>query len=179
MFNINFKSLVFQATPFFLRKIRLINLLSANVKPLKDINNNSVVVERFGQKSVSLFQFERFVNNFLIFSSQVIYLEKYLNDIWDPTLKRIKIVNTNISFVLYLFNNAENADPVFLFNEGETIPPPETQVFLFNEIDTFPEDYKIQVPFSVSVTREYNEILFRSQVDQYNALAREYIIEII
>ena len=90
-FNIDFKDIKFQLTPHFLRKDNLLKLMFSAIKPLKDINNDGVVVESFGQKNSSLHQFILFITNFLNFDARTIFLEKFLNDIyakvtqgWNP-----------------------------------------------------------------------------------------------
>lgn len=91
MFNVDFKDIKFQLTPHFLRKENLLKLMFSAIKPLKDINNDGVVVESFGQKNSSLHQFILFITNFLNFDARTIFLEKFLNDIyakvtqgWNP-----------------------------------------------------------------------------------------------
>ena len=82
MFNVDFKDIKFQLTPFFLRKENLLKLMFSAIKPLKTINNDGVVVESFGQKNSSLHQFILFITNFLNFDARTIFLEKFLNDIY-------------------------------------------------------------------------------------------------
>lgn len=88
IFNVDFKDIKFQLTPFFLRKDNLLKLMFSAVKPLKDINNDGVVVESFGQKNSSLHQFILFILNFLNFDSRTIFLEKFLNDIYAKVTER-------------------------------------------------------------------------------------------
>lgn len=82
IFNVDFKDIKFQLTPFFLRKDNLLKLMFSAIKPLKTINNDGVVVESFGQKNSSLHQFILFITNFLNFDARTIFLEKFLNDIY-------------------------------------------------------------------------------------------------
>lgn len=81
-FNVDFKDIKFQLTPHFLRRDNLLKLMFSAVKPLKTINNDGVIVESFGQKNSSLFQFILFITNFLNFDARTIFLEKFLNDIY-------------------------------------------------------------------------------------------------
>lgn len=87
-FNINFKDIKFQLTPFFLRKDNLLKLMFSAIKPLKTLNNDGVVVESFGQKNSSLHQFVLFITNFLNFDARTIFLEKFLNDIYEKVTER-------------------------------------------------------------------------------------------
>jgi len=82
-FNTDFKDVIFQLTPHFLRKDNFLKLMFAAIKPLKDINNDGTPVESFGQKNSSLQQFILFITNFLNFDARTIYLEKFLNDIYN------------------------------------------------------------------------------------------------
>ena len=82
MFNTDFKDIIFQLTPHFLRKDNFLRVIFSGIKPLKTINNDGVVVESFGQKDASLHQFILFITNFLNFDARTIFLEKFLNDIY-------------------------------------------------------------------------------------------------
>ncbi|KKN24450.1 hypothetical protein LCGC14_0894750 [marine sediment metagenome] len=120
MFNIDFKDIIFQLTPHFLRKDNLLRFMFSGIKPLKTINNDGVVVESFGQKNSSLHQFILFIANFLNFDARTIYLERFLNDIYDPVTEGIVIVNDNTIRVLYLFNKAEEREDVFFYNNWDS-----------------------------------------------------------
>ena len=116
MFNVNFRDIAEQITPHFLRKAQWRRILFSAIKPLSTLNNDGVPIFSFGHKNPTLYQFQLFIENFLRFDARTIYLERYLNDQWDPTNRQIKIVNNNTPFVLYLFNKAEQADPVYMYN---------------------------------------------------------------
>jgi len=138
VFNVNFRELSFQALPHFLRKSDFLKYIFSAIKPLQTLNNNNVVIESFGQKNPSLYQFQLFINEFLLFDARTIYLEKYLNNRWDPINEGIVIVNNNVSEVLYLFNDAEQSDPVFFYNNWDPttdyIASPEDYVMEDNTI---------------------------------------------
>ncbi len=120
MFGVNFKDLTFQYIPHFLRFDNLLKYIFSAIKPLSELNNNGVVIDSFGQKNPSLFQFERFIRNFLRFDARTLYLQKFLNDFWDPVQERIRIINDNTSHVLYLFNDAEQREGVFFYNNWDS-----------------------------------------------------------
>ncbi len=88
MFNVDFKDIIFQLTPHFLRKDNLLKFMFSAIKPLKTINNDGVVVESFGQQNSSLHQFILFITNFLNFDARTIFLEKFLNDIYAKVTQR-------------------------------------------------------------------------------------------
>lgn len=116
MFNIDFKGILFQLIPHFLRKDNFLRLIFSAIKPLQNLNNDGVIVNSFGQKNSSMFQFVLFIQNFIRFDARTIFLEKFLNLIYDSSLERIFIVNTNVLGVLYLFNKIEEREDVFFYN---------------------------------------------------------------
>ncbi len=118
-FNVNYRDVVSQNWPHFLRFDNLLKLAFSVIKPLQTINNDGVLVGSFGQPDSSLFQFQSFIRNFLNFDARTIYLEKFLNDIYDPVTEGIFITNNNISQVLYLFNAAEERADVFFYNNWD------------------------------------------------------------
>lgn len=174
IFNTDFKDIIFQLTPHFLRKDNFLRYIFAGIKPLKELNNNGVIVDSFGQSdrinpstialdydstityiigefrkhlsvtyqcntdilapesfdgskwtrisnvNASFHQFVLFIKNFLNFDARTIYLEKYLNDVYDSVQKRIKIVNSVIIPVLYLFNKIEEREDVFFYNAWDS-----------------------------------------------------------
>ncbi len=118
-FNVNYRDLVTEFIPHFMRKPRMLSTMFSSIAALQSLNNNGVPVSAFGQLVLSLFQFQVFIRNFIHFDARTIYLEKYLNDIYDPVQKRIIITNDNTSHVLYLFNDAEQRAPVFFYNNWD------------------------------------------------------------
>ena len=103
MFNVDLKDVLFQLTPHFLRKDNLLKFMFSAIKPLKDINNDGVIVEFFEQKDSSLQQFIFFINNFLNFDARTIYLEKFLNDIYNKVteewdVKKSYVIEDQIIF---------------------------------------------------------------------------------
>jgi len=162
VFNVNFKDIKFQLTPFFLRKENLLKLMFSAIKPLKTINNDGVVVESFGQKNSSLFQFILFITNFLNFDARTIFLEKFLNDIyakvtegWVVTTSYVrgdKIIFDGQNFISLTSNTGKQPDlsPLdwettgieiindnttriqYLFNNAEQ----GLDFFMFNNFDT-------------------------------------------
>ena len=119
MFGIDFKGILFQLIPHFLRKDNFLRLIFSAIKPLQTLNNDLVIVNSFGQKNSSLFQFTLFIQNFIRFDARTIFLEKFLNLIYDSSLERIFIVNTNVLGVLYLFNKIEEREDVFFYNSWD------------------------------------------------------------
>ncbi len=145
-YNVNFRDVVNAVTWFYLRTARTLSLLFSLIKSLQTLNNDGVVVEALGQDSPSFFQLVRHIQKFVIFDARTLYLQKYLNDIYDPVLKRIVIVNDNTSHVIYIFNLAETTDSTifYLYNSWDatvaykqgSAPPAETDAdFVLNDFD--------------------------------------------
>ena len=120
IFNTDFKDVIFQLIAFFLRKPNFLKLIFSGIKPLKTLNDDGVIVESFGQKNSSLNQFQLFIRNFLNFDARTIFLEKFLNDIYDSAQKRIKIVNSTVIPTLAIFNKIEEREDVFFYNNFDS-----------------------------------------------------------
>ncbi len=118
-FKINFRALFFQFTPWFLRKDKLLKYLFSIGRGLQTVNNNGQIVRDFDQTNLSLYPLFKFLNKFVRFDARTIYLEKYLNDYYDPINEGIVIANNNILPVLHIFNTAEESDPVYMFNQWD------------------------------------------------------------
>lgn len=104
MFNVDFKDVIFQLTPHFLRKDNFLRLIFSAIKPLKTINNDGVIVESFGQINGSLFQFILFITNFLDFDARTIFLEKFLNDVYAKVTERWLIQKSYLIGDKIIFN---------------------------------------------------------------------------
>ena len=67
-------------------------------------------------------------------TGQVIYLEHYLNDLFDPDLRRIFISDDSILLAPYLYTIADGHTPVwYLYNIADGEPP----FYLYNTIDGY------------------------------------------
>ena len=151
MFGIDFKGILFQLIPHFLRKDNFLRLIFSAIKPLQTLNNDLVIVNSFGQKNSSLFQFTLFIQNFIRFDARTIFLEKFLNLIYDSSLERIFIVNTNVLGVLYLFNKIEEREDVFFYNSWD---------------DTF--DYKINILPITGDFVSFGDRIYQAKTDNLN-----------
>lgn len=155
MFSVNFNDIVNKLLPIRLQTIRNRSLLYAMIKPLQSLNTNFVILRNA-------------INYKLLFNAQVIYLEHFLNDLYDPVNRGIYIQDTaNIDYK-YLFNKNENR-PVYIYNKSENKP----KFYLYNKQEyggLF--EFKIMVPVGVS----FNELLMRKQVKFYNNAGRRYLI---
>lgn len=154
-FNIDMKKLGKRVLPHFLRKPNVILFLNSCLDVLQGLNDEMVV-------------FAEAIDTKVRQTSQVIYLEKLLNDRFDPTLKRIFIQNTSEVNFLYIRNNVEGQpQTVFLSNNSEGAGP----VYYENNSEIAAlDDYIINVPASASI----DEDELRSQVNVYNLAGKKY-----
>ena len=162
MFNVDFKDVIFQLDPHFLRKDNFLRFIFSGIKPLKTINNDGVLVESFGQKDASLEQFILFITNFLDFDARTIFLEKFLNDVYAKVTERWliqksyligdKIIFNAQNFIALTNNTGKQPDlnpsdwettgieivndntirVLFLFNEAEE----REDFFMYNNFDS-------------------------------------------
>lgn len=138
LYNFSFRQVIFQLLPWFMRKKLLLRYMYSAIKPLATLHNDGVTVSTFGQLSPSLYQFQVFIDFFLKFDARTIYLEKYLNIIYDPVDERIKVVNDNIFHVRYMFNKAEEQAPDYWYNKWQAgtayIASPEDYVYFSSRV---------------------------------------------
>ena len=132
-YNINFRIIGANLIPSFLRGSTFLSLIYSLIKALKDVN-------------LLLYAITQRITYVLQFNGQIIYLEKYLNDVYDPVDMRIYIQNTSNSSPTYLFNRAELNDETYLFNRSEA----ETEPYLYNRDEASGIDYVIFVPTEYS-----------------------------
>jgi len=156
MFNVNFFKRLTELLP--IRKVTTRNkeLLQAILSPLESLYNKFLA-----KRNEIIYK--------LKFNAQVVYLEHYLNDTYDPTLRRIFIQDkANINYN-YLFNSAENRTPIYLYNRSESSP-----VYVSNDSEyKYAIDYIVKVPSDIT----FNQIMMRSQINTYNLAGKQFTIE--
>ena len=180
MFNINFRQLAFQTIAWFLRKANWLRFVYSAVKPLRDLNNDGTPIESFGQKSPSMFHFQRFIKNFLRFDARTIYLQRYLNQIYDPVNEKIKIVNDNTFQVRYMFNDAEQQAPDYFYNKWQAatsyVASPADFVYLTNKVFKCTANSTGDQPPNISFWEDQGVLIHMfNKVDTFIA---DYIVEI-
>jgi hypothetical protein len=106
MFNINWRKFIILALPSFLRNQRMIDWLEVAFKPIK----------RNWQEFLSFRQAILFK---LRYNGQTIKLERLLNDLYDPILRRIHIVKEKPKPRITIFNREEAKQTFVLFNRWE------------------------------------------------------------
>lgn len=110
----------------------------------------------------------------LSYNGQTIYLEKMLNDRFDPVLRRI-IIRHEDEIGYYLYLEGEGQPEKYLYNESETGATP---TYLYNEgenVATFPEgiDFLVKAPSELAGL----EAQMKSEIDKFKLAGKIYDIE--
>jgi hypothetical protein len=107
----------------------------------------------------------------LKFNELKIYIERYLNDQYDPTDRMIRITDVEQEQNTYIFNSNEDNENIYIWNVGEE---DGEDVYLFNdsEIDDI-EDFIVEVP----VALVFNEDALRRDVDIFRLPGMKYSIQ--
>lgn len=131
-----------------------------------------IEVAVIGVQSLKIRQWAFFkkIEHQLTFNGTVIMLEHFLNDVYDPGLRRIKIEDLDLIEPLYLFNKSEQNEQTYLFNSAEGNP-----VFLRNQSESNSERFKIIIPASVV----FNEQNLRARLKRYVLPTMKYLVEVI
>ncbi len=153
---INFNSTTRKLIPISKQKNKISAFLYLILHPLKAVN-------------ILFDQYKTDTNYKLIFNGQIVYLEHYLNDIYDSTQRRIYIQDTANAVYNYIYNQAELLPTLMVYNANENVP-----VYLINNNEAVEQiDFIIKVPSSIT----YNQKVMRSQVDYYKSAGKKYKIE--
>jgi hypothetical protein len=143
IFNIDYNRLVRWLIPPALRQENTIAWLRALVKP-------SVIVYH------SFRRYRRQKLYELMITGQVCYLERLLNDKYDYTLRRIRIVDS-VDRSPVVFYQEDEQKPVVFYQEGEG---PEVVFYTEGEAGNLRDDFIIEVPLSiVFITNEMIELV--------------------
>ncbi|MCZ2393064.1 MAG: hypothetical protein LC105_04295 [Chitinophagales bacterium] len=105
----------------------------------------------------------------MAFNGQKLYLEQVLNDRFndrfDEVQRRIEIADF-YTLPLYVFNQSENNEPVYLHNHSENNP-----LYLYNRIEVSGV-FLVKVPIELKTY----EILIRSILNRYKIQGKKYKI---
>jgi hypothetical protein len=158
MYNINFNKLVAFNVPEFLWRITDLKWMALLVSQVKSLYDEFIA-----------WKDEVFYN--AAHSGQVISLEHILNDIFDPSYRRIYIDDGLRGTQNYIFNTSENQDEPYIFNASETANP---QLYLFNnQEDTSANyDFKVMVPLTLVI----NQNRMKGLVNVYKEGSKTYKI---
>jgi len=182
---VNYINVIINCIPNFLRSISFQDFCKAFIKPLSSLHyNNNINVVSFGQINKAFYQWHEFIKNYLRFSGQIIYLEKYLNNIYYSTLLnpdfsigetwhsigQIWILDTANTNIQYIYNKNEGMLPFYIFNKSEGASP--LYLFNTNEVSNL-YDFIVFVPV---VNASFIEPLMYSRINQYKLAGKRYLI---
>lgn len=120
-FKVNFRDVVSQLSPHNFRQSIYLRWIFSLSKGLSDVNDNGIIINFFGQKNQSLFQFTRFITRFLQVEQTTLGVQKYLNELFDPTDELIEIINNNSPLLVdYDFNLSEQHVVDFDYNAWDS-----------------------------------------------------------
>ena len=108
----------------------------------------------------------------LSFNGQVIYLEHYLNDLFDNNDRRIFISDDSLLLAPYLFNKEDNEDPLYIYNKEDA----EAPFYIYNREDYYSQgSFIINVPSAIPLTASLiNQI--KSATNRYKQAGVNYTI---
>lgn len=158
---IQFATLAKNLLPPFLRKSRMLDWLRALVRPIQSLN------QRF-------MDFMNRIRYRMRFNGQVIYLQRILNDFYDPVLRRIYIGNGNpLGLPNFVYNRIEGRR-IFTRNRSEMLPTP----FLRNRAEySNAVDFVVWVPISILTADPENARRIRALVNQYRLAGRRFRVQ--
>ncbi|MHA3046009.1 hypothetical protein JSO59_001370 [Riemerella anatipestifer] len=165
IYNTDIEKLAVLLTPTFLRKERFMAWLRCLLSPIKPIQ------ERFlFERAEDLYKLEH--------TAQVCSIEKVLNDRFDVSERRIRIVDVDRKEPFYIFSEAERT-PKFIN------PAPNTNIYLYSEgvSKKGGVDFLIEIPLEVWNNEktevdfgEYRFYAIEAVVDYYKLASKKYKI---
>lgn len=151
LFEINFDRLTRRLSPVKLRGPRLLGLTGAMVAPIKSL------YERF-------IDFRTDVQYRLDHSSQVCHMRAVLNDTFDPTYRRLNIVDGPDFNPLYVFRKDESK-PRYLRRTSENAP-----LHLYTEPETYlGDDFVVTAPIGLV----FDQTRMRAMIDEYRLVSKK------
>ena len=136
-YNVDFKTLGTEILPVKLRKNKFTSYVAWLLEGVSFVYNAWK-----NKRTVTLIRAKT--------TSQVYSLEKFLNDKYDTTKRRIKVVDGNKYNATYLYLKREN-NPVYIYKENENKP---IYLYLESEIGDDTLSFIVQVPRDIYSNKE-------------------------
>lgn len=166
MFNLDFAYIIECLLPPFLRGPKMLAWLISLTKPIETLYNTFQAFRSSSLDKVS-------------YNSQIIYLEKLLNDRFNPSMVApIYIADVaNISYT-YVANKAEGYDPIYIGNKAEAGTP----LYIGNRSEYQGQyEFKVMVPAAVYADLlADNEALLNTMkalINFYKLAGKRYLIQ--
>ena len=159
-YNINFSELKTLMLPTFWRRPTLTALLEAFLTPLINLY-------------IRFLEFKADTDYKQSITSQVVYMEKMLNDAYDPIARRIFIQNAQRIQPVW-FYEPEDELPVFFYEEGER------PVYFYEPEDfaIYSPDFTVHIPEAIRPPTQGEEDTFitalRGKVDYFKIYSKNY-----
>ncbi|HSW64990.1 MAG TPA: hypothetical protein VLH56_17010 [Dissulfurispiraceae bacterium] len=110
-------------------------------------------------------------------TGQRIYLERLLNDLFDPALRRIRVRIGAFISIRYVFNRIESQTAFFKHNKSENNP---VMAFAHNQAELIVQiidfDFMVYVPFAPEQS-PVETTLLRRKVEQYRIATKKFDIK--
>jgi hypothetical protein len=106
-YSVDWLTKVKQNLPILLRLPKRIDWIIALIKPIKDLYADFLIIQRDNYYAIR-------------FTSQILYLQKLLNDLFDPTGNGIYITDYGLIPRVFLYNKIENNTPFYLYNKWDS-----------------------------------------------------------
>lgn len=106
-------------------------------------------------------------------TGQVIYLEHYLNDLYDPIQRRIYISDGDPSSPIFVYNKADGVQDVVIYNKADAQPA----TYLNTKADFDGQvDFIINIPFDLDLTPILEDKI-KASTNIYKPAGRRYRID--
>ncbi len=166
MYNVNLTTIIDWLLPSFLKGPTIVAFLRAAVLPLQNLH-------------FSLDAFRTQKHYELSITSQVIWLEKMLNKLYDPINEDIYIVDVGASNQVNIYFDSEVKRPPILFFASETAT--EETVIYFNSESVNEFNFTVMVPAALYSTLVVNNNSLLSNmkinINKYKIFGTVYIIK--
>jgi len=145
LFDVDYNALVKLLIPTQLRNAKMVSWLTVLINPVQYVYN--------------AFMEQRYDNLYILnHSSQVVYLQAVLNDMFDNTLKRIRVTDPVYKDPLYIYREA-GGKPVYIYRNSENLPQ-----YLYTDAETVAGyDFIVQVPAIVT----YDPVYMKALIDRF------------
>ncbi len=166
IFDIDYRKVVIGNLATFLRTLVRVQWLYVLITPLIGLYE---VFKRFREDK--LYQMNH--------NSQVVYLEKVLNDKFDPVEREIVVQNTDLLEPVWHYDPVEQR-PVYYYDEQQDAPVIFHDPEIFDQLNA---DFEVIIPQRLqpadAAEREKFETAVRVLVDYYKLYSKKYLLKYV
>ena len=155
-YKVDYRHLITNLVPSFLRKIKFLSFLYVFGNVMTKLNDKFNI---FGND----------VDEFLKYDLRKKYLEKRLNDLFDPVNRQITVTNNVYDIQSYLYQISENAVETYKFNKFEN----RQSVYVYQSSETLnTNNFTVNVPSTLIDTDD----VISATINEYLLSAKQYNI---